>query len=121
MVFFFALMTKEVVEATAPGGVLHPWRRALLPVIAAIGATIVPALIYVRAVDALDEPMLAVGWPVSFATDIAVSYFVARIIFGLHPAIPFLLLLAIASDALGFLALALSLSDADLHLARRRR
>jgi Na+:H+ antiporter, NhaA family len=117
MVFFFALMTKEVVEATSPGGVLHPWRRALLPVIAAIGATIVPALIYVRAVDALDEPMLAVGWPVSFATDIAVSYFVARIIFGLHPAIPFLLLLAIASDALGFLALALSLPDADL---RRR-
>ena len=40
MVFFFALMTKEVVEATAPGGVLHPWRRALLPVIAAIGATV---------------------------------------------------------------------------------
>ena len=34
MVFFFALITKEVVEATAPGGVLHPWRRALLPVIA---------------------------------------------------------------------------------------
>ena len=117
MVFFFALMTKEVVEATAPGGVLHPWRRALLPVIAAIGATMVPALIYVRVVDVLDEPMLAVGWPVSFATDIAVSYFVARIIFGLHPAIPFLLLLAIASDALGFLALALSQPDADLHLA----
>ena len=52
MMFFFALMTKEVVEATAPDGVLHPWRRALLPVIAAIGATIVPALIYIRAVDA---------------------------------------------------------------------
>src|SRR5215211_6799479 len=33
MVFFFALMTKEVVEATAPNGVLHPWRRALLPVV----------------------------------------------------------------------------------------
>ena len=26
MVFFFALIAKEVVEATAPGGVLHPWR-----------------------------------------------------------------------------------------------
>src|SRR6187549_2844600 len=25
---FFALIVKEVVEATAPGGVLHPWRRA---------------------------------------------------------------------------------------------
>ena len=46
MVFFFALITKEVVEATAPNGVLHPWRRALLPIIAAIGATAVPALIY---------------------------------------------------------------------------
>ena len=85
MVFFFALMTKEVVEATAPGGVLHPWRRALLPVIAAIGATLVPALIYVRVVDALDEPVLRVAWPVAFATDIAVSYFVARIIFARAP------------------------------------
>jgi NhaA family Na+:H+ antiporter len=115
MVFFFALMTKEVVEATAPGGVLHPWRRALLPVVAAIGATIVPALLYGPVVDMLDEPMLVVGWPVAFATDVAVAYFVARIIFGLHPAMPLLLLLAIASDALGFLALALSQPDADLH------
>src|SRR5262249_50293230 len=39
MVFFFGLMAKEVVEATVPGGVLHPWRRALLPMIAALGAT----------------------------------------------------------------------------------
>src|SRR4030095_6290862 len=45
MIFFFGLMTKEVVEATAPDVVLHPWRRALLPVIAAIGATLIPALI----------------------------------------------------------------------------
>jgi NhaA family Na+:H+ antiporter len=116
MVFFFALMTKEVVEATAPGGVLHPWRRALLPIIAAIGATMVPSLLHIRVVEALEEPMLAVGWPVTFATDIAVSYFVARIVFGLHPAIPFLLLLAIASDALGFLALALGRPTADLRL-----
>ena len=28
MVFFFALATKEIVEATAPGGALHTWRRA---------------------------------------------------------------------------------------------
>ena len=28
MVLFFGLIMKEVVEATAPGGVLHPWRRA---------------------------------------------------------------------------------------------
>src|SRR5215510_16620316 len=46
MAFFFALITKEVVEATAPGGVLHPWRRAVAPMIAALGATVVPALAY---------------------------------------------------------------------------
>src|SRR5262245_36272801 len=38
MVFFFALIVKEVVEATATGGVLHPWRRTTVPVIAAVGA-----------------------------------------------------------------------------------
>jgi len=117
MTFFFALMTKEVVEATAPDGVLHPWRRALLPVIAAIGATVVPALLYFQAVEWLDEPMLAVGWPVSFAVDLAVAYFVARVIFGQHPAIPLLLLLAIACDVFAFAALALFNPLQELHLA----
>ena len=65
MVFFFGLMTKEVVQATAPGGVLHPWRRALLPVIAAIGVTLVPTLIHTYLVAPLDEPMLASAWPVT--------------------------------------------------------
>src|SRR5262245_6083946 len=116
MTFFFALMTKEVIEATAPDGVLHPWRRAWLPVIAAVGATVVPALIYMQVVDWLDEPVLAVGWPVSFATDVAIAYLVARLVFPKHPAIPFLLLLAIASDALGFLAAALFHPERDLHL-----
>lgn len=117
MVLFFALVTKEVVEATGPGGVLHSWRRALLPVIAAVGATIVSALIYIPVVEALDEPALTVAWPVTFGTDIAVSYFVARIIFRQHPVIPFVLLLAIASDALGFLAIGLFQPTRDLHLA----
>src|SRR5262249_23143223 len=79
MVFFFGLMTKEVVEATAPGGVLHSWRRATLPVVAAIGAAVVPALLYVQTVDLLDQPMLELAWPISLATDIAVCYFVARL------------------------------------------
>jgi NhaA family Na+:H+ antiporter len=115
MVFFFALMAKEVVEATAPGGVLHPWRRAWLPVVASIGATVVPALVYLQVVVLLDEPALRIAWPVPFATDIALSYFFARIIFRKDPVVPFLLLLAIASDALGFLALALFDPTLELH------
>jgi Na+:H+ antiporter, NhaA family len=117
MLLFFALMTKEVVEATAPGGVLHPWRRAMLPIVASVAATAVPALIYVAVVEAFDEPMLAVlGWPVSLVSDLAIGYFVARIIFRLHPAIPFLLLLGIASDMIGFVILAVFNPAGDRHL-----
>lgn len=116
MVLFFGLITKEVVEATAPSGVLHPWRRALLPVIASVGATAVPALIYMSFVDRVDEPMLAAGWPVTFATDLAFSYLVARLIFHRHPAIPFLLLLGITANALGFVMLALLHPMQELNL-----
>jgi Na+/H+ antiporter 1 len=117
MVLFFALMTKEVVEATAPGGVLHPWRRAMLPVFASIAAAAVPALMFVRIVNAFDEPRLPIGWPVSLSMDLAIGYFIARLIFGTHPVIPFLLLLGIASDALGFLALAVFNQTREVHLA----
>jgi NhaA family Na+:H+ antiporter len=107
MIFFFALIAKEVVEATVSGGVLHPWRRASVPLIAAVGATVVPALLHIWMVELLDEPMLALGWPVSLATDLAMSYFVARLVFPRHPMIAFLLLLGIAADTLGLLAIAL--------------
>ncbi|MCA9073329.1 MAG: Na+/H+ antiporter NhaA, partial [Planctomycetaceae bacterium] len=49
------------------------------------------------------------GWAVPCATDIAFSYLVARLIFGKgHPAISFLLLLAIADDAAGLVILAVA-------------
>ena len=116
MVFFFAVMTKEVVEATAPGGVLHSWRRVLMPVIASFGVALVPALIHLALVEPLDEPMLGVAWPVTLATDVAVCYLAARLIFGRwHAAIPFAILLAIASDAFGFVALALLSPNREPH------
>jgi NhaA family Na+:H+ antiporter len=115
MVFFFALATKEVVEATAPGGALHPWRRAALPGIAAVGGMAAPALIYVLFVHAAARPELGRGWAIPCATDIAFSYLIAKAIFRRHPAIPFLLLLAIADDALGLVLLALFYPVGDLH------
>src|SRR5262249_38572723 len=81
-------------------------------------ATAIPALLYVRVVVRLDEPMLSIAWPVSLAVDVAATYFIARIVFRVHPAVPFALLLALASDALAFLALAIFDPLADLHLAR---
>jgi Na+:H+ antiporter, NhaA family len=107
MAFFFALATKEVVEATAAGGALHTWRRAALPVVAAAGGMAGPALIYSVFVLIQNVPELARGWAIPCATDIAFSYLVAKAIFHDHPAIPFLLLLAIADDALGLIILAL--------------
>ena len=116
MVFFFALATKEVVEATAPGGALHTWRRAALPGIAAVGGMAAPAIIYVLYARAFEAPELTRGWAIPCATDIAFSFLVAKAIFRRHAAIPFLLLLAIADDAMGLVILALFYPIGDLHL-----
>jgi NhaA family Na+:H+ antiporter len=109
MVLFFALIAKEVVEATAPGGVLHTVRRTVMPMIAAVGATVVPALLYNAFIQSewIDEPMLDRGWTVTFATDVALAYVIARLIFPRHPAVPFVLLLALAADTFGFIAIAI--------------
>ncbi len=107
MVFFFALAAKEVFEATLPGGPLSSPRRALAPLAAAVGGMAAPALIYVALASTVGPAELIRGWAIPCATDIAFSAMVARVIFPAgHPAIPFLLLLAIADDALGLVILA---------------
>ena len=119
MAFFFALATKEVVEATAPGGALHSPRRAALPLAAAVGGMLGPALIFLWMTTTFDRPDLERGWAIPCATDIAFSYLAARLVFGAkHPAIPFLLLLAIADDALGLLIIAAFYPTGPLHLAQ---
>jgi NhaA family Na+:H+ antiporter len=108
MVFFFALAAKEVFEATLPGGPLASPGRALSPLAAAVGGMTAPALIYVALASLIGPAELTRGWAIPCATDIAFSAMVARVIFRRsHPAIPFLLLLAIADDALGLIILAL--------------
>ncbi|HUF47412.1 MAG TPA: Na+/H+ antiporter NhaA [Vicinamibacterales bacterium] len=115
MVFFFALATKEVFEATLPGGPLASPRQAAVPVIAAIGGMVVPAGVYLAAAYALDHSEMVRGWAIPTATDIAFSYLVARIVFPRgHSAIPFLLLLAIADDAMGLIILAVFYPSGEL-------
>src|SRR6188508_1338562 len=107
MVFFFALAAKEVFEATLPGGALSSPRRALSPLAAAVGGMVAPAVIYLALSSTVGPAELSRGWAIPCATDIAFSAMIARVIFRPgHPAIPFLLLLAIADDALGLLILA---------------
>jgi NhaA family Na+:H+ antiporter len=117
MVFFFALATKEVVEAMLPGGPLSSPREAGLPVLAAVGGMAMPALIFLGGAHLLSQHGLTSGWAIPCATDIAFSYLAARLIFPKSsPAIPFLLLLAIADDALGLVVLAVFYPSAPLDL-----
>jgi len=107
MVFFFALAAKEIVEATREGGPLASPREAAVPLLGAAAGMIVPAALYVAGAAVLGRPDLVRGWAIPSATDIAFSYLVARLIFPpRHPAMPFLLLLAVADDALGLVVLA---------------
>ena len=69
-----------------------------------------PILVYFALAWLMGREVLAMtahGWAIPTATDIAFSYLIGRIVFGAgHPAIRFLLLLAIADDAGGLIILA---------------
>ena len=116
MVFFFAIAAKEIFEATLPGGSLSSVRQAAVPLIAATGGMVVPGALYAVLVVWSGRLEFLRGWAIPCATDIAFSYLVARLIFGrTHPALPFLLLLAIADDALGLVILAAFYPSAELN------
>jgi NhaA family Na+:H+ antiporter len=115
LAFFFAIMTKHVVEETLPGGTLHSWRGALLPVAAAVGGVLLPIAIYLGYLWAVDEPMLQSAWVLTTAIDVAVCYLVGSLIFGRHPALPFLVLLSIASNAIGLAVLAVTNPPTIVH------
>lgn len=118
MALFFAIAGKEVWEATLPGGSLSNPRKAASPLIATLGGAIVPAGIFLVGAKMVGQfAELSQGWAIPVATDIAFSYMVARLVFGArHPAIPFLLLLAIADDAIGLVVLAIFYPQEELQL-----
>jgi len=118
MALFFAIAGKEVWEATLPGGSLSNPRKAASPLIATLGGAFVPAGIFLVGAKMVGQfAELSQGWAIPVATDIAFSYMVARLVFGArHPAIPFLLLLAIADDAIGLVVLAIFYPQEELQL-----
>jgi NhaA family Na+:H+ antiporter len=109
MAFFFAIAAKEVWEAVILESGSLRGRKALTPLIATAGGMLGPVLVYVSLAAFLGIlPEVARGWAIPTATDIAFSYLVGRVVFGAgHPAIRFLLLLAIADDAAGLVILAI--------------
>ena len=109
MALFFAIAGKEVWEAVALKTGSLRGRPAITPLIATAGGMIGPAGLYLLGAWMIGKyGALANGWAIPTATDIAFSYLVGRVIFGAkHPAVLFLLLLAIADDAAGLAIIAI--------------
>ncbi|MDF1836836.1 MAG: Na+/H+ antiporter NhaA [Planctomycetota bacterium] len=123
MVFFFAIAAKEITEAGLPGGSLNPLRKAINPLFATVGGVVGPVAVFFICIqlaagmgiyDKTSElwPAVSRGWGIPTATDIALAWLVARAVFGgSHPAVNFLLLLAVADDALGLGIIAIFYGD----------
>ncbi|WP_284166112.1 Na+/H+ antiporter NhaA [Frigidibacter sp. SD6-1] len=116
MALFFAIAAKEVWEAVILEEGSLRGRKAVTPLIATAGGMVGPVAVYLMLAAALGVfDAVSRGWAIPTATDIAFSYLVGRMVFGAgHPAIRFLLLLAIADDAGGLIILAVFYPTAEL-------
>ena len=124
MVFFFGIAAKEITESILPGGALNPLPKAINPIMGTLGGVFGPvglfillAVIFYGGTDDLGRMMFPAegvlgGWAIPTATDIALAWLVARVIFGArHAAVNFLLLLAVADDAIGLVIIAVFYSE----------
>jgi NhaA family Na+:H+ antiporter len=117
MCLFFGIAAKEITESTLPGGVLNPLRRAINPLVGTLGGIFGPVGLYLLLAwvfygGTSDFSAAANGWAIPTATDIALAWLAARLIFGAtHPAVQFLLLLAVADDAIGLGIIAIFYPD----------
>ena len=124
MVFFFGIAAKEITESVLPGGALNPLPKAINPIMGTLGGVFGPVglfillgFVFYGGTDDLGRMMFPAegvlgGWAIPTATDIALAWLVARVIFGpRHAAVNFLLLLAVADDAIGLVIIAVFYSD----------
>lgn len=116
MAFFFAIAAKEVWEALILENGSLRGKKAMTPLIATAGGMLGPITVYLGLAAILGiYETVSRGWAIPTATDIAFSYLVGRMVFGAgHPAIRFLLLLAIADDAAGLIILAIFYPTGEL-------
>lgn len=112
MVLFFATAGIEIVNSFLPGGPLNPPKKAVTPLMATAGGVIFPAVIFVVFNTLFGDPAYSSGWGIGTATDIALAWLVASFVFGKkHPAVTFLLLLAVADDGIGLIIIAVFYPD----------
>jgi Na+:H+ antiporter, NhaA family len=113
MVVFFFVVGLEIRREIHAGELSH-WRRASLPVAAALGGMIVPAGLYLVLVGRGDA---AAGWGVPMATDIAFAVGVLALLGKRVPAALRVLLLALAViDDLGAIVVIAIFYSSGLHV-----
>lgn len=118
MALFFAMAAKEVWEAVILKGGSLRGKKAATPLVATVGGMVGPIAVYLGLAALFGSTTfdaVANGWAIPTATDIAFAYLVGRLVFGAgHPAVRFLLLLAIADDAAGLIILAIFYPSGEL-------
>lgn len=110
MAIFFLLVGLEIKREIVAGELSSP-RKALLPILAAVGGALLPALIYVLVNKGAADT--AHGWGIPMATDIAFALAVITLLGNSVPASLkiFLAALAIVDDLLAILVIALFYSQ----------
>lgn len=112
MALFFGIAAKEITEACLPNGALNPVSKAINPLFGTIGGVVGPIAAFLGLNAIFGRAEWINGWGVPTATDIALAWLVIRLLFGArHPAVSFLLLLAVADDAIGLGIIALGYPD----------
>jgi NhaA family Na+:H+ antiporter len=120
MVFFFGIAAKEITDSLMPGGALNPVHKAVNPILGTLGGVAGPAGLYLLLTLVFyggtgDFTTVSNGWAIPTATDIALAWLVARMVFGpRHPAVNFLLLLAVADDGIGLGIIAVFYPDPEI-------
>lgn len=102
MALFFLVIALEI-KRQLLAGELGTWRQMVLPLGAALGGLVVPAMVY--AALNLDDPVALRGWAIPAATDITVALGILMLLGSRVPASLKLFLAAVAIfDNLGVLA-----------------
>jgi Na+:H+ antiporter, NhaA family len=110
LAIFFFLVGLELKREFVAGELNDP-KKALVPVVAAIGGVIVPAIIYLQITQSVDGA--ARGWAIPIATDIAFALAVLALVGTSLPIAlrMFLLTLAVVDDLIGITIIAVFYTD----------
>ncbi|GIW70637.1 MAG: Na(+)/H(+) antiporter NhaA [Planctomycetota bacterium] len=112
MVLFFGIAAKEITESVLPGGPLNDPRKAVNPLLGMLGGVLAPIGVFFSVIALAGRMDLRRGWGIPTATDIALAWLVARLVFGRrHPAVNYLLLMAVGDDAVGLAIIAIFYPD----------